>query len=85
LFNRSGFESVSIDSIVEDAGLTRGGFYTYFKSKSDLYVEVLGCFFTDPNWKNRWEGVEIDPASPEAAAQIWASALRFDSTSTLSK
>jgi TetR/AcrR family transcriptional repressor of nem operon len=70
LFNRNGFESVSIDSIMEDAGLTRGGFYTYFKSKSDLYVEVLGCFFTDPNWKNRWEGVEIDPASPEAAAQI---------------
>src|SRR3984885_10461569 len=70
LFNRSGFEAVSIDSIMEEAGLTRGGFYAYFKSKSDLYVEVLGCFFTDPNWKNRWEGVEIDPASPEAAPQI---------------
>jgi AcrR family transcriptional regulator len=70
LFNRSGFEAVSIDSIMTEAGLTRGGFYAYFKSKSDLYVEVLGCFFTDPNWKNRWEGVEIDPASPEAAPQI---------------
>jgi AcrR family transcriptional regulator len=70
LFNRNGFESVSINSIMEDAGLTRGGFYAYFKSKSDLYVEALGCFFTDPNWKNRWEGVEIDPASSEAAAQI---------------
>jgi AcrR family transcriptional regulator len=70
LFNRNGFESVSIHSIMEGAGLTRGGFYAYFKSKSDLYVEVLGCFFTDPNWKNRWEGVEIDPASSEAAAQI---------------
>jgi TetR/AcrR family transcriptional repressor of nem operon len=55
---------------MEEAGLTRGGFYAYFKSKSDLYVEVLGCFFTDPNWKNRWEGVEIDRASPEAAPQI---------------
>lgn len=70
LFNRHGFESVSINSIMEDAGLTRGGFYAYFKSKSDLYVEVLGCFFTDPNWKNRWEGVKIDPASSEAGAQI---------------
>jgi TetR/AcrR family transcriptional regulator, transcriptional repressor for nem operon len=70
LFNRSGFESVSIDSIMEDAGLTRGGFYAYFKSKSDLYVEALACFFTDPNWKNKWEGVEIDAASPEAASQI---------------
>ena len=70
LFNRSGFESVSIDSIMEEAGLTRGGFYAYFKSKSELYVEVLGCFFTDPNWKNRWEGVEIDPASSQAGPQI---------------
>jgi AcrR family transcriptional regulator len=70
LFNRSGFEAVSIDAIMQEAGLTRGGFYAYFKSKSDLYVEVLGCFFTDPNWKSRWEGVEIDPASPDAAPQI---------------
>ncbi|HLJ49553.1 MAG TPA: TetR/AcrR family transcriptional regulator [Bryobacteraceae bacterium] len=70
LFNRSGFENVSINSIMEEAGLTRGGFYAYFKSKSDLYVEVLRCFFTDPDWKNRWEGVRIDPASPQAAPQI---------------
>lgn len=70
LFNRSGFETVSIDSIMEEAGLTRGGFYAYFKSKSDLYVEVMGCFFTDPHWKNRWEGIQIDPASPQAAPQI---------------
>jgi AcrR family transcriptional regulator len=70
LFNRSGFEAVSIDWIMEEAGLTRGGFYAYFKSKSDLYIEVLSCFFTDPNWKNRWKGVEIDPASPDAASQI---------------
>jgi len=70
LFNRSGFEAVSIDSIMKEAGLTHGGFYTYFKSKSDLYIEALACFFTDPDWKNRWEGVEIDPASPPVAPQI---------------
>jgi AcrR family transcriptional regulator len=63
LFNRSGFESVSVNAIMAEAGLTRGAFYSYFDSKSDLYTEVLGCFFTDPNWKNRWDGVEIDPAS----------------------
>ena len=43
LFNRSGFESVSVDSIMAHAGLTRGGFYSYFESKSDLYAEVLGA------------------------------------------
>jgi len=70
LFNRSGFENVSVDSIMAQAGLTRGGFYSYFESKSDLYAEVLGCFFTDPNWKSRWEGVHVDLASPQAGPQI---------------
>jgi TetR/AcrR family transcriptional repressor of nem operon len=70
LFNRSGFEGVSVDSIMADAGLTRGGFYSYFDSKSDLYAEVLGCFFTDPDWKSRWEGVEVDLGSPDAGPQI---------------
>ena len=60
LFNRQGFESVSVDQIMGAAGLTRGGFYRYFKSKSDLYVEALSCFFTDPNWKSTWDGIEID-------------------------
>jgi TetR/AcrR family transcriptional repressor of nem operon len=70
LFNRSGFENVSVDSIMAHAGLTRGGFYSYFDSKSDLYAEVLGCFFTDPNWKSRWEGVDVDLSSPSAGPQI---------------
>lgn len=70
LFNRSGFEGVSIDAIMAHAGLTRGGFYKYFRSKSDLYSEVLRCFFTDPNWKSRWEGVQIDLSSADAGPQI---------------
>jgi TetR/AcrR family transcriptional repressor of nem operon len=81
LFNRSGFEGVSVDSIMAHAGLTRGGFYSYFDSKSDLYAEVLGCLFTDPNWKSRWEGVHVDLASKEAGPQIvraYLSCQHFD-------
>jgi len=70
LFNRHGFDNVSLQQIMSDAGLTHGGFYSYFRSKSDLYTEVLGCFFTDPQWKNLWEGVEVDLASAEAAPQV---------------
>ena len=43
LFNRNGFESVSVDSIMAEAGLTRGAFYAYFENKSDLYAEILGA------------------------------------------
>jgi TetR/AcrR family transcriptional regulator, transcriptional repressor for nem operon len=70
LFNRHGFEQVSLDEIMSGAGLTHGGFYNYFKSKSDLYVEALNCFFTDPEWKNCWEGVEINPNSADFGAQV---------------
>jgi AcrR family transcriptional regulator len=70
LFNRRGFESVSIAQIMAGAGLTHGGFYSYFGSKSDLYAEVLGCFFTDPEWKSCWEGVEVDLLSAEVGPQV---------------
>src|SRR5271157_5241647 len=52
------------------AGLTHGGFYSYFKSKSDLYAEVLGCFFTDPQWKSCWEGVHVDLSSTDVGPQV---------------
>ena len=70
LFNRHGFESVSIHQIMAGAGLTHGGFYSYFNSKSDLYAEVLNCFFTDPNWKSCWEGVTVDLSSGDVGPQV---------------
>ena len=70
LFNRYGFESVSIQQIMAGAGLTHGGFYSYFHSKSDLYAEVLNCFFTDANWKSCWEGVKVDLSSSDVGSQV---------------
>src|SRR5260221_5424572 len=70
LFNRHGFECVSIHQIMAGAGLTHGGFYSYFHSKSDPYAEVLNCFFTDPNWKSCWEGVKVDLSSGDVGPQV---------------
>jgi TetR/AcrR family transcriptional repressor of nem operon len=70
LFNRRGFDNVSVSQIMAGAGLTHGGFYSYFKSKSDLYAEVLACFFTDPDWKNCWEGVDVELGAADAGPQI---------------
>jgi AcrR family transcriptional regulator len=70
LFNRHGFENVSLHQIMAGAGLTHGGFYSYFNSKSDLYAEVLGCFFTDPHWKSCWEGVHVDLSSTDVGSQV---------------
>ncbi len=70
LFNRHGFDNVSITQIMAGASLTHGGFYNYFKSKSDLYTEVLGCFFTDSQWKSRWKGVKLDLSSTDVGPQV---------------
>lgn len=44
LFNRKGFAEVSIDEVMARAGLTRGGFYSYFDAKEDLYAEALTAY-----------------------------------------
>jgi AcrR family transcriptional regulator len=70
LFNRHGFENVSIAQIMTHAGRTHGGFYSYFKSKSDLYAEVLDCFFTNPEWEHCWKGVNVDLSKGNVGEQI---------------
>ena len=69
-FILKGIEGASIVEIMHGAGLTHGGFYSYFQSKSDLYREAMNCFFTDPDWKNCWEGIEIDLSGTDIGAQI---------------
>ena len=46
MFNRRGFEQVSIDDIMREAGLTRGGFYNHFSSKDELYAESVRSFMS---------------------------------------
>jgi len=69
MFNRHGFNAVSIDDVMADAGLTRGSFYSYFESKSDLYSESITAILSEKLIDN-WDGVSIDPRAPDIAAQI---------------
>ncbi len=41
LFSRRGFDNVSIDDLMSDAGMTRGAFYAHFGTKSELYREAI--------------------------------------------
>ncbi len=41
LFTHHGFEKVSIDQVMQNAGMTRGAFYKHFASKSELYSEAI--------------------------------------------
>jgi len=41
LFREKGFDGVGLDAIMEEAGLTHGGFYRHFRSKDDLATEAV--------------------------------------------
>ncbi|WP_164517186.1 TetR/AcrR family transcriptional regulator [Tabrizicola piscis] len=41
LFERQGFDAVSIDDIAVEAGVAKGGIYHHFKSKQDIFESVL--------------------------------------------
>jgi AcrR family transcriptional regulator len=44
LFNRKGFLDVSIGEVMENAGLTHGGFYRHFAGKDELYAAAVQWF-----------------------------------------
>ena len=41
LFLKKGYKSVSMHDLEEETGLTKGAFYHYFKSKEEIFVEVI--------------------------------------------
>ena len=45
-FSRVPFEEVSINRIIQDAGIARGSFYQYFEDKQDLRMYLFGGFRT---------------------------------------
>jgi len=55
LFNRHGFEAVTIDDIMKGAGLTRGGFYHHFSSKESLYAAAVSSFSSCNPFADRCE------------------------------
>lgn len=65
LFNRHGFDGVSIDDIMAHAGLTRGGFYRHFRRKGELYEAAL-----EDAQKNPLHGLDTRCTSPEIARHL---------------
>ena len=39
LFNEKGYDNVTVEEITTRAGVAKGSFYTYFRSKSDIVIE----------------------------------------------
>lgn len=63
LFNRRGFIDVSIDDVMAEAGLTRGGFYNHFANKEELLLAAVDTY-RQCNPTDRWEDVDLDFDAP---------------------
>jgi AcrR family transcriptional regulator len=70
MFNRRGFEQVSIDEIMKQAGLTRGGFYNHFGSKDELYAEAVRSFASCSPFSRKQAAAKGAPPSPPKLAQL---------------
>lgn len=44
MFTRYGFDNISVDRIVEEAGFSKGTFYVHFASKDDLLVSLISDY-----------------------------------------
>ena len=71
LFNKYGFQNVTIDQVMQEAGLTRGGFYNHFKNKEALFSEAVASFLSGRGAQWREEaGVDLSNLKPEMAKQM---------------
>src|SRR5882757_4114334 len=70
LFNRRGFEQVTIDDVMAEAGLTRGGFYNHFRSKNELYAEVVRSFSSCNPFARRIAALAHPPSARDLARQL---------------
>ena len=67
LFSKDGFEGVSVDSIVEAAGVSKGTFYVHFESKSALIALLTSDYVTklDLGYKSYLDSISADAKASE--------------------
>lgn len=71
LFNRHGFQNVTIDMVMAEAGLTRGGFYNHFKNKDALFGAAVSSFLMGRGAQWRGDaGVDLTDLRPEMAQHM---------------
>lgn len=66
LFKKYGFENVSVDAIVEEAGVSKGAFYVHYSSKDILVTALINDYVNqvDLDYKSYIETLGVDiPAS----------------------
>lgn len=70
LFSKHGYDKVTIDDICKKIGMSKGAFYTHFKSKDQILVENFMSVF------NYYEEISVD------LAKLKSSFLKLDAFNT---
>lgn len=70
IFYRHGFQSVGLDRILADVGVTKTTFYNHFESKDDLILAVLRQH--DAWWRRTLPALLREHAGDDPAAQLRA-------------
>lgn len=68
VFLRRGLQGSSVEEIAAEAGFTRGAFYSNFKSKDELFVELLHARVYD-QYAAMAEEAELQPGAPRERLQ----------------
>jgi len=67
LFLENGYRSTTYAELIKTAGLSKGAFYHYFKSKEELFIEVIDRYFAAVFERVHWSEVEkVEPSAREA-------------------
>lgn len=67
LFRKYGYENVSVDSIVEAAGVSKGAFYVHFDSKDSLVAALIKDYVSevDLDYKSYIESLDAKTAASD--------------------
>ncbi len=68
LFSKKGFHKVSIADIIQRAGIARGTFYIYFKSKRDIFYCLLESLLQELD--QRIKTIEVGKGKPPPLEQL---------------
>jgi TetR/AcrR family transcriptional repressor of nem operon len=67
LFRESGYDGVGVDAIMNEAGLTAGGFYSHFSSKETLFAEAMATALDPGNTLRASKNSALAASDPLAA------------------
>ncbi len=75
LFDRQGYDSVTVDDICREVGMSKGAFYTHFKSKDQVLLEEFVKI--DEHYTELLTEIEPLEQGVERLERFWVSSLEY--------